>query len=251
MNEKQLQDKINGTIWSACDTLRSSIPGGNYKDYALVMLFVKYLSDTYKEEKEKANEMYKGNEQMIERYLSRSKFILKEECTFDYLYNKRNEDNIGEIINKSLVFIALTNKSPIPGTAKTFSTTSEPVRRPAANGPKTVITGIKAFLRACFNITVALDKPFALAVIIYSEFKTSTNSVLVKRATFAIVKNDNAIDGKIVHIYLKSEPNGTPHVIGKRLNLCLGTATPQHIHRPPRIYGGLIPGVAKHRFYHP
>ena len=44
MNEKQLQDKINGTIWAACDTLRSSIPGGNYKDYALVMLFVKYLS---------------------------------------------------------------------------------------------------------------------------------------------------------------------------------------------------------------
>ena len=53
----------------------------------------------------------------------------------------------------------------------------------------------------------------------YSEFKTSTNSVLVKRATFAIVKNDNAIDGKIVHIYLKSEPNGTPYVIGKRRNL--------------------------------
>lgn len=79
MNEKQLQDKINGTIWAACDTLRSSIPGGNYKDYALVMLFVKYLSDTYKEEKEKAEELYKGNKQMIERYLSRSKFILKEE----------------------------------------------------------------------------------------------------------------------------------------------------------------------------
>ena len=54
MNEKQLQDKINGTIWSACDTLRTSIPGGNYKDYALTMLFVKYLSDTYKSEKEKA-----------------------------------------------------------------------------------------------------------------------------------------------------------------------------------------------------
>ena len=47
VNEKQLQDKINGTIWSACDTLRSSIPGANYKDYALVMLFVKYLSDSY------------------------------------------------------------------------------------------------------------------------------------------------------------------------------------------------------------
>lgn len=109
MKEKQLQDKINGTIWSACDTLRTSIPGGNYKDYALVMLFVKYLSDTYKEEKEKANEIYNGNEQMIERYLSRSKFILKEECTFDYLYNKRNEENIGEIINKALETITSLN----------------------------------------------------------------------------------------------------------------------------------------------
>ena len=36
--------------------------------------------------------MYEGNEQMIERYLSRSKFILKEECTFDYLYSKKNEE---------------------------------------------------------------------------------------------------------------------------------------------------------------
>lgn len=109
MNEKQLQDKINATIWSACDTLRSSIPGGNYKDYALVMLFVKYLSDTYKEEKEKAKELYDGNETMIDRYLSRSKFILKEECTFDYLYSKRNEDNIGEIINKALETITTLN----------------------------------------------------------------------------------------------------------------------------------------------
>ena len=63
MNEKQLQDKINGTIWSACDTLRSSIPGSNYKDYALVMLFVKYLSDTYKEEKEIASEKYERSEE--------------------------------------------------------------------------------------------------------------------------------------------------------------------------------------------
>ena len=41
MNEKQLQDKINGTIWAVCDTLRSSVPSENYKNYALVMLFVK------------------------------------------------------------------------------------------------------------------------------------------------------------------------------------------------------------------
>ena len=109
MNEKQLQDKINGTIWSACDTLRSSIPGGNYKDYALVMLFVKYLSDAYKEEKEIAEERYDGDKERVARALSRGKFILEDECTFDYLYENRNENNIGEIINKALEKITTLN----------------------------------------------------------------------------------------------------------------------------------------------
>ena len=99
MNEKQLQDKINGTIWSACDTLRSSIPGGNYKDYALVMLFLKYLSDTYKEEKEKAEEKYKGDKERIvplgeysiyyvKLYLDQRKSMLKKEnCDALFLNN--------------------------------------------------------------------------------------------------------------------------------------------------------------------
>ena len=109
MNEKQLQDKINGTIWSACDTLRSSIPGGNYKDYALTMLFVKYLSDTYKSENEKAEQKYNGNKQMVERTLERINFKLNEECTFDYLYDHRDAENIGELINKALETISRLN----------------------------------------------------------------------------------------------------------------------------------------------
>ena len=109
MKEKQLQDRINGTIWSACDTLRTSIPGGNYKDYALVMLFVKYLSDAYKEEKELAEERYCGDKDRIQRALSRSKFILKDECTFDYLYENRNDEKIGEKINKALEEITTLN----------------------------------------------------------------------------------------------------------------------------------------------
>lgn len=113
MNEKQLQDKINGTIWTACDTLRSSIPGGNYKDYALTMLFVKYLSDTYKAEKAKAEEKYNGNKQMIERMLGRIYFKLNEECTFDYLYNNRDADNIGELINKALETISILNSTKL------------------------------------------------------------------------------------------------------------------------------------------
>ena len=43
------QETINNTLWKACDTFRGTIDSSLYKDYILVMLFVKYLSDTYKE----------------------------------------------------------------------------------------------------------------------------------------------------------------------------------------------------------
>lgn len=109
MNEKNLQDKTNSMMWSACDTLRTSIPGANYKDYALTILFVKYLSDTYKYEKEQAERKYNGNKIMIDRYLGRLNFKLEDNCTFDYLYDHRNDDNIGEIINKALESISKLN----------------------------------------------------------------------------------------------------------------------------------------------
>lgn len=109
MNEKQLQEKINETICSICDTLRKSIQEENYIIFLLVMLFVKYISDLYKDEKEKANKIYGENKILKERYLSRRKFILKEDCTFDYLYSKKDEENIGEIINKTLETITTLN----------------------------------------------------------------------------------------------------------------------------------------------
>ena len=43
------QEDINNTLWKACDTFRGKIDASIYKDYILVMLFIKYLSDTYKE----------------------------------------------------------------------------------------------------------------------------------------------------------------------------------------------------------
>lgn len=33
--------------WSSCDALRGGMDASQYKDYVLVMLFVKYVSDKY------------------------------------------------------------------------------------------------------------------------------------------------------------------------------------------------------------
>ena len=41
------QDEINNILWKACDTFRGTVDPSQYKDYILVMLFVKYISDVH------------------------------------------------------------------------------------------------------------------------------------------------------------------------------------------------------------
>ena len=41
------QDEINNILWKACDTFRGTVDPSEYKNYILVMLFVKYISDVW------------------------------------------------------------------------------------------------------------------------------------------------------------------------------------------------------------
>ena len=56
------QDEINSILWNACDTFRGTIDASEYKNYLLVMLFVKYVSDVWTEHYEKLKEQY-GDDQ--------------------------------------------------------------------------------------------------------------------------------------------------------------------------------------------
>ncbi|MBC8527759.1 MAG: type I restriction-modification system subunit M [Candidatus Cloacimonetes bacterium] len=115
MMPENKKDKINSILWKACDTFRGKIDSAIYKDYILVMLFVKYLSDTYKEHLAEYSDKYAGNKERVIRALSRDRFTLDEKSSFDFLYAKRNEINIGEIINTALERIEEDNKSKLRG----------------------------------------------------------------------------------------------------------------------------------------
>src|SRR4051812_3406222 len=41
------QDEINNILWRACDTFRGTVDPSEYKNYILVMLFLKYISDVW------------------------------------------------------------------------------------------------------------------------------------------------------------------------------------------------------------
>jgi type I restriction enzyme M protein len=119
------QSEINDVAWRACDTFRGTIDPAQYKDYILVMLFLKYLSDVWKDKREEYATEFKGDKERIERKLSRERFVLPEGCDYYTLYGKRNESNIGELINIALETLEDANKTKLEGVFRNIDFNSE------------------------------------------------------------------------------------------------------------------------------
>ena len=105
--KKTTKEDIKKTLWAAADTFRDNIDASNYKDYVLSMLFVKYLSDTFKENVDELKKEYEGIR--LERQIKNLPFVLEDECTFDYLLKNKNNIDIGAIISQALTKIEELN----------------------------------------------------------------------------------------------------------------------------------------------
>ena len=119
------QDEINNILWKACDTFRGTVDPSQYKDYILVMLFVKYISDVHQDHFDEFMLKYKGNQERVLRQLDKDKFKLPEGCSFEKLYAQRNESNLGEIINEALEAIEDANKEKLEGVFRNIDFNSE------------------------------------------------------------------------------------------------------------------------------
>ena len=104
---------IEQVLWNACDSFRGKIDSSRYKDYILSMLFVKYLSDVSKERREEYIKQYDGDMRRVERAMSRERFAMDEQSTFDYLYANRNDAEIGQKINVALNHIEEHNSGKL------------------------------------------------------------------------------------------------------------------------------------------
>jgi len=113
--KKYTQPELNKVLWAAADSSRSSVDAGIYKDYALTMLFFKYLSDLFKKQKEEYQQRYGHDKTRIEEKLKLGRFYLPPNSDFDYIYSIIEHDNIGEELNKVLDRIEEANKSKLEG----------------------------------------------------------------------------------------------------------------------------------------
>ncbi|MCG8342912.1 MAG: type I restriction-modification system subunit M [Chlorobiales bacterium] len=138
------QKKINNAAWAACDTFRGVVDPAQYKDYILVMLFLKYISDVWEDHYEEYRKLYGDDDRRILRKLERERFVLPlvkltekniltgEEklldefpATYYSLYERRSAANIGELINITLDHIEEQNKAKLEGVFRNIDFNSE------------------------------------------------------------------------------------------------------------------------------
>ena len=76
MSSKIDQKDINNAAWAACDTFRGVVDPAQYKDYILVMLFLKYISDVWQDHYETYQKQYGSDDARILRKMERERFVL-------------------------------------------------------------------------------------------------------------------------------------------------------------------------------
>ncbi|MFO8742147.1 type I restriction-modification system subunit M [Legionella pneumophila serogroup 1] len=118
MNDKINQDSINKTLWNACDTFRGTISADTYKDFILTMLFLKYISDVWRDHYEEYKTQYGAEPELINEMMKNERFVLPQDASFYALYERRHEPGNGERIDQALHAIEEANGTKLKDAGK-------------------------------------------------------------------------------------------------------------------------------------
>lgn len=113
--KKYSQEFLNQTLWDAADSSRANVDGSVYKDYVLLFLFYKYISDLHQHEVEKLTARYGKDKGRIAMRLKNFRFVLPEGTSFTAVYKQKSADNVGELINIALHAIEDANGDRLEG----------------------------------------------------------------------------------------------------------------------------------------
>ncbi len=107
-NQKSMEE----TLWESANKLRGSVESSEYKHIVLGLIFLKFVSDTYEERREKL--LSEGKEafiDMVEFYTMENVFYLPEISRWSYIKQNAKQDDIALKIDTALATIEKNNPS--------------------------------------------------------------------------------------------------------------------------------------------
>ncbi|MGI6572964.1 MAG: N-6 DNA methylase [Fermentimonas sp.] len=111
--KKQVKEKaVEVALWESANKLRGSVEPSEYKHVVLALIFLKFVSDKFEEQRQKLID--DGKEKYIERpefYNMNNVFFLKEETRWAYIVSKSRQNDIALIIDSALHAIEKDNKA--------------------------------------------------------------------------------------------------------------------------------------------
>jgi len=103
------------TLWAAADKLRNNMDAAEYKHVVLGLIFLKYISDAFKERHDQlVAEKVKGADvdpEDRDEYLAENVFWVPKEARWAHLQSKAKQPTIGKLLDDAMLAIERDNRS--------------------------------------------------------------------------------------------------------------------------------------------
>lgn len=96
-------------LWQAADKLRSNMDAAEYKHVVLGLIFLKYVSDSFKEKYEMLKAEGYGDEEDRDEYIAENIFWVPKEARWENIKAHATSTDIGEIIDKAMESVEKEN----------------------------------------------------------------------------------------------------------------------------------------------
>ncbi len=110
--QQKKQKSIEETLWDSANKLRGSVEPSEYKHVVLSLIFLKFISDTFEEHRQKLiDDDKKDYIDMVEFYAKDNVFYLPEESRWSYIEKHAKQNDIAIRIDTALSTIEKKNKA--------------------------------------------------------------------------------------------------------------------------------------------
>jgi type I restriction enzyme M protein len=109
---KKKEKSFEETLWDAANKLRGSVESSEYKHIVLSLIFLKFVSDTFSQQRQKLKDAgLEKHIEMVAAYTKDNVFYLTEESRWSFIQKNSKQEDIALKIDTALSTIEKTNKA--------------------------------------------------------------------------------------------------------------------------------------------